>query len=819
MAELERKDIISDDALQAPAVLVNELEKVVAILTRIRDISGKTDAGAKSATSFKQVTDSVKLLVDQDKELVKVQNQLASSLAKNNDEYANMKKKVDEANAAVKTRVELGERDAHNINRTNASLKELQAALAKNRQEYAKLSNEQARSSKEGQKLLKTIQQQDKDIKTLNVSMGKHQDNVGNYASAMEGLDGATGGVVTRLKMMGQQLLALLSNPIVALIAAIVAGFVALKSAATTFYTTTADGEERLKQHQATWDAFFLTLSKGWASVGKAVDDFLGEDGLKGMLTFFIAKFAPSMLGAFVATEKQAQKLREITSQLIKDHAADVVDDANTELKANKLIEISRNKLDYSAEKRMAALKEHNRIKEEQLKGDIQLAQDDLDAFDKRIKLERVGGKLLEEDITKRAQLEAALIKVQSDASAARTGFLKLEKALADEIHQDKINALNAEFDKSIALKQAEVDKAIALVQKEVIEGRMIKADGDKKIADIRLGIADDLIQAQIDGLNKLLLSEELTAEERAAIEVRLAKLKVDLNNALYNQVITLDEAVVTSGKSTTEKLYDIYSDFTDALGSLLAGIGEARIQSIDEEIAKLEESTQKQLELVGDNEAQKKVIEDSAEARREQLEKKKRAEQTRQAKFDKASAAIASAINTKLAYTAALAHPPGPPTTIPNAILAGVLGAIQTAAILAQPIPQFFKGTNNSPEGLAMVGEKGTELKITPSGKMSLTPDVPTIDYLKAGTKIIPHDETMKMLALSGLGKDLLMQREQNQQIELAQSLKQIEKNTRKLGKSTSTGNLFKQGILTYEQKIKEDKSREYIRRSNLGY
>jgi hypothetical protein len=72
-----------------------------------------------------------------------------------------------------------------------------------------------------------------------------------------------------------------------------------------------------------------------------------------------------------------------------------------------------------------------------------------------------------------------------------------------------------------------------------------------------------------------------------------------------------------------------------------------------------------------------------------------------------------------------------------------------------------------------------------------------------------------MKALALSGLGMDVLMQREQTKQVELAKSLKQIEKNTRKIG---NVGNLFAQGTLTYEQKIKEDKSKEYIRRSVLG-
>jgi hypothetical protein len=68
----------------------------------------------------------------------------------------------------------------------------------------------------------------------------------------------------------------------------------------------------------------------------------------------------------------------------------------------------------------------------------------------------------------------------------------------------------------------------------------------------------------------------------------------------------------------------------------------------------------------------------------------------------------------------------------------------LAVGTVLAQSIPQFFKGTDNAPEGVAWVGEKGTEMKITPDGKASLTPGKPTLDYLEKGTKIIPHNELM---------------------------------------------------------------------------
>jgi len=66
----------------------------------------------------------------------------------------------------------------------------------------------------------------------------------------------------------------------------------------------------------------------------------------------------------------------------------------------------------------------------------------------------------------------------------------------------------------------------------------------------------------------------------------------------------------------------------------------------------------------------------------------------------------------------------------------------LSVATVLAQSIPKFAKGTDSSPEGLAWVGEKGTELKVSPDGRAELTPGKPTLDYLERGTKIVPHHE-----------------------------------------------------------------------------
>ncbi len=76
-------------------------------------------------------------------------------------------------------------------------------------------------------------------------------------------------------------------------------------------------------------------------------------------------------------------------------------------------------------------------------------------------------------------------------------------------------------------------------------------------------------------------------------------------------------------------------------------------------------------------------------------------------------------------------------------------------------PIPQYAKGAGingrpKHPGGLAIVGEKGVEMGILPSGKAFLTPATETLMNLPSETKIIPNDklwEGVRNVAFKKLG------------------------------------------------------------------
>jgi hypothetical protein len=83
----------------------------------------------------------------------------------------------------------------------------------------------------------------------------------------------------------------------------------------------------------------------------------------------------------------------------------------------------------------------------------------------------------------------------------------------------------------------------------------------------------------------------------------------------------------------------------------------------------------------------------------------------------------------------------------IPLSILVGALGAAQLATAVATPLPRFEHGGEMKYTGLAEYGH-GTELRIDPDGKISLTKDKPEIGIVKKGTEFISNKNLMQMLS-----------------------------------------------------------------------
>jgi hypothetical protein len=959
-SEINRKDLITDEALHAPLDLAKNLQVAIDALEKLIGLVKGLGGDAKKAANFGDAEKSVKGLISAQAELDKINKQILIAEAKNNEEYATKVKRLSEVKEELKKKTQEDIKSTQAVNAQNSSLKTLDEALKRNRAAYAALTGEEARNSAEGKKLLATIQNQDKASKELSKSLGQAQKNVGNYGEAFQtlapGLSSASQGV----QGFGKALLALAANPIILILSAIVAGIAVLGKAVSIFFTDTLEGQEKLNKLTAVYDGVFSTIKNNLKDVGgsivKAFEDpgqaikdfgqlildnilnrfkgtvlvyttgfevikklFKGQDTKQALLDFGDA-FIQIATGIADATGKLqkfdeqvrrntaiANALRELQNALVKEHIKDVVDDANTELQVNELLEKSKNKLLYTDKQRLEYLDSAIGLLKEQVKGDIQLAQADLIAAEQKIRLnggviqqnklisEYTNDQLLAlrvnaEGVKELANLQVALLKVESDAAAKQKGFTKLRTAAVLEIQKaerDRIErgiVAQNNYDKAILNATVSANDAIlkddnaSLLEREEALNKSIQAkaelyriDQENALRALKNGIRDRLIADGGDSVSdsrieadksyqkeKLAIEEsfadkdrQLTVDLMAAIkgiyakgyteinaqvkkstddqiailndqylkddstigfkeyedrkkqiqedgqtgliQSQLAFLKTSINHLKSNNqdVTALEEKlhdaeIALSNDSARAKLENdkkVYEERVKIEQALIAlqnqafqtaqdinaNIAQGKTQKLDKELKDFQDAQETKLAIVkanedaqialaGDNAEKKAAIQLQSQAaqdkinrdsdRREKVIQLEKARiQARQARYEKALALTQAIVNTAEAVTKALPN-------VYLAALAGAAGALQIASIASRPIPQYFKGTDNAPGGLALVGEKGTELIRNPRGQMMLTPSSTTLMDLEKGSKVFTHEETVKMLGMGTLAK-----------------------------------------------------------------
>lgn len=138
------------------------------------------------------------------------------------------------------------------------------------------------------------------------------------------------------------------------------------------------------------------------------------------------------------------------------------------------------------------------------------------------------------------------------------------------------------------------------------------------------------------------------------------------------------------------------------------------------------------------------------------QYEEKRKRIQRQQAESQKRMAMFNIAVNTAQAIVGQLAQTPLP-LGLPFVIAIGAIGAAQLALTASQPIPQFYKGTQNAPDGLAWTDEKGAELHTDKSGNIKDygSSKGARLKKLEKGDKIYTAGQTKKMMDLYGFNQD----------------------------------------------------------------
>lgn len=208
MAELERKDLISDEALEAPKLLAGDLEKVVKNLDRIVKLGKSADFNIGSAKSFKEVrVESEKLTLSQ-KELAAQTRAIEKAQARLTPEYQKGQKTLTELRLSQQETTKSMKQQAVESSKLTTLYQKQSNRLNKLRADYKDLALQNKENTREGKALLQNITQLDSRLKSVDGKVGQYQRSVGNYAKAWGGVKNilSSAGVIGGLALVGQTL-------------------------------------------------------------------------------------------------------------------------------------------------------------------------------------------------------------------------------------------------------------------------------------------------------------------------------------------------------------------------------------------------------------------------------------------------------------------------------------------------------------------------------------------------------------------------------------------------------------------------------------
>jgi hypothetical protein len=153
-------------------------------------------------------------------------------------------------------------------------------------------------------------------------------------------------------------------------------------------------------------------------------------------------------------------------------------------------------------------------------------------------------------------------------------------------------------------------------------------------------------------------------------------------------------------------------------------------------------------MQFAGESTAAKEEIEKQYEEKRKEIQRREAESQKRLAIFN-------IAVNTAQAIVAAVAKSPLT-FGLPFSAIAAAIGAAQIAMVSSQQIPQFWKGTDNAPEGLAWTQEKGAEVITDSKGNVKTlgNNNGAQLTYLNKGDKVYKShtDYINKELSKNGI-------------------------------------------------------------------
>lgn len=379
----------------------------------------------------------------------------------------------------------------------------------------------------------------------------------------------------------------------------------------------------------------------------------------------------------------------------------------------------------------------------------------------------------LQERLDAQTDYETALSKLADQKrlrDLQQDGLTAEEKEAIEEEHQRALNKIQrdgweerrkiANSDIETQFKRESSKGENSTIYKEIQQYEALRKEFEagkisaEKYQEQLKKINDNASMATMQTKRRLLTDKKerliKNGEDTTDVDNQITQNDFDIQK--LNNSNTEDE--MDKKEKKAERLQGKIFGYTHALTDMTTGLLDAafdrqmqQLQLIDEqqqknydnEKSRIENST---LDAVS-KQNRMRMLDKEREIQKDQQEKKERKLAMDKAKFDK-DAAIANII---LKTAEAIVTDNSNPFTVWKVPIDIALGAAQLAVAAAAPLPHYAKGTKNHPGGLAVVGEEGRELIVTPGRKPIFSPGKATLMDLGKGSQVIPHIETEMMI------------------------------------------------------------------------
>lgn len=494
---------------------------------KILDIKVNYNEAVKAIAEYQTKIDAAR---DAEKNLKKQLKDGEISRQQYNEEMAASKIAIADYNDAIRIINKTVQNQIKQEKEQEGSLKALRAELSNLTAEYDALS-EAERKGASGEELKNKINEVTDALKGGEEETQRYYRNVGNYEEAIKSavssnipfigtliqtqdeMGSVKAGAVaagTAVKNFSKTLLALLANPIVAILTAISVVIMAV-----------AKGIKSSEENTSRWNAVLAPLKMALDAVGKVLQivasGILSVVEAGGKMMGWITKQLEKLpvLGKYVA---EVNKENERYIAMAKEQAAIDRDTRNLQVQnAKNALQIATLKakaddeLNVSAKERMEAIREANRLEEEASKKNYELAK-------RRYELmvqQNAMAENTKETNDAIAQAEVEMYNALTEYQDKRGELLGREVSLANEIK----SAEKEKSDADIAAKQKELE-AVRAAEDAMLA--LVKDGRDKQSKEITLQY-----NRQIEDLRTRLKTEtDLTVKARQAINDQIKALE-----------------------------------------------------------------------------------------------------------------------------------------------------------------------------------------------------------------------------------------------------------------------------------------------------